>query len=40
MQQAIFWTTEEVAARANKLYAEKIRSMIISAISVDKLDTN
>jgi hypothetical protein len=25
MQQAIFWTTEEVAARANKLYAEDIR---------------
>jgi hypothetical protein len=25
MQQAIFWTVEEVAARAKKLYADKIR---------------
>ena len=28
MQQAIFWTVEEVAAKAKKLYADKIRSIV------------
>jgi hypothetical protein len=28
MQQAIFWTVEEVAARAKRLYADKIRSIV------------
>jgi hypothetical protein len=28
MQPAIFWTVEEVATRAKKLYADKIRSIV------------
>jgi hypothetical protein len=28
MQQAIFWTVEEVAARAKRLYADKIQSIV------------
>lgn len=37
MQQAIFWTTEEVVARANKLYAEKIRSQVECEGNIGKM---
>jgi hypothetical protein len=37
MQQAIFWTVEEVAARANKLYAEKIRSQVECEDNIGKM---
>jgi hypothetical protein len=37
MQQAIFWTVEEVAARANKLYADKIRSEVEQKDNIGKM---
>lgn len=37
MQQAIFWTTEEVAARANKLYTDKIRSLVEHEDNIGKM---
>jgi hypothetical protein len=37
MQQAIFWTVEEVAARANKLYAEKIRFVVEHEDNIGKM---
>jgi hypothetical protein len=37
MQQAIFWTVEEVAARANKLYVDKIRSQVECEDNIGKM---
>lgn len=37
MQQAIFWTVEEVAARAKKLYADKIRAIIECEANIGKM---
>jgi hypothetical protein len=37
MQQAIFWTVEEVAARAKKLYADKIRSIVEHEENIGKM---
>jgi hypothetical protein len=37
MQQAIFWTVEEVAARAKKLYADKIRSIVEHEDNIGKM---
>jgi hypothetical protein len=37
MQQAIFWTVEEVAARAKKLYADKIRSEVENEANIGKM---
>jgi hypothetical protein len=37
MQQAIFWTVEEVATRANKLYADKIRSVVEHEDNIGKM---
>jgi hypothetical protein len=37
MQQAIFWTVEEVAARAKKLYADKIRSEVEHEANIGKM---
>jgi hypothetical protein len=37
MQQAIFWTVEEVAARANKLSADKIRSQVECENNIGKM---
>jgi hypothetical protein len=37
MQQAIFWTVEEVATRAKKLYADKIRSVVEHEENIGKM---
>jgi hypothetical protein len=37
MQQAIFWTVEEVAARAKKLYADKIQSQVECEDNIGKM---
>ncbi len=37
MQQAIFWTVEEVAARATKLYTDKIRSIVEHEDNIGKM---
>lgn len=37
MQQAIFWTVEEVAAKAKKLYADKIRSIVEHEDNIGKM---
>jgi hypothetical protein len=37
MQQAIFWTVDEVATRANKLYADKIRSQVECEDNIGKM---
>ncbi len=37
MQQAIFWTVEEVAARAKKLYADNIRSQVEQENNIGKM---
>jgi hypothetical protein len=37
MQQAIFWTVEEVAARAKKLYADKIRAVVECEVNIGKM---
>jgi hypothetical protein len=37
MQQAIFWTVEEVAASAKKLYADKIRSIVEHEENIGKM---
>jgi hypothetical protein len=37
MQQAIFWTVEEVAAKAKKLYADKIRSTVEHEDNIGKM---
>jgi hypothetical protein len=37
MQQAIFWTVEEVAARAKKLYADKIRAQVECEDNIGKM---
>lgn len=37
MQQAIFWTVEEVAARAKKLYADKIRAKVEHEDNIGKM---
>ena len=37
MQQAIFWTVEEVAARAKKLYADNIRSIVEHEGNIGKM---
>lgn len=37
MQQAIFWTVEEVAARAKKLYADNIRSQVECKDNIGKM---
>ena len=37
MQQAIFWTVEEVAERANKLYADKIRPIVEHEENIGKI---
>jgi hypothetical protein len=35
--QAIFWTVEEVAARANKFYADTIRSQVECEDNIGKM---
>jgi hypothetical protein len=37
MQQAIFWTVEEVAERANKLYVDQIRSIVEHEENIGKM---
>jgi hypothetical protein len=37
MQQAIFWTVEEVATRAQKLYADKIRAIVEHEENIGKM---
>jgi hypothetical protein len=37
MQPAIFWTVEEVARRAKKLYADKIRSIVECEDNIGKM---
>jgi hypothetical protein len=37
MQQAIFWTVEEVATRAKKLYTDKIRSIVEHEENIGKM---
>jgi hypothetical protein len=37
MQQAIFWTVEEVATKAKKLYADKIRSVVEHEGNIGKM---
>ena len=37
MQQAIFWTVEEVAKRATKLYIDKIRSIVEHEANIGKM---
>ena len=37
MQQAIFWTVEEVATRAKKLYADNIRSIVEHEDNIGKM---
>ena len=37
MQQAIFWTVEEVATRANKLYVDKIRPIVEHEDNIGKM---
>ncbi|WP_309738383.1 hypothetical protein [Chamaesiphon sp. OTE_20_metabat_361] len=37
MQQAIFWTVEEVATRAKKLYADNIRSQVEHEENIGKM---
>ena len=37
MQQAIFWTVEEVAAKAKKLCADKIRSIVEHEDNIGKM---
>jgi hypothetical protein len=37
MQQAIFWTVEEVAKRANKLYVDSIRSIVEHEENIGKM---
>jgi hypothetical protein len=37
MQQAIFWTVEEVVARANKLYAGKIRLPLVGYANASRM---
>ena len=37
MQQAIFWTVEEVATRANKLYVDKIRAIVEHEDNIGKM---
>jgi hypothetical protein len=37
MQQAIFWTVEEVAERANKLYVDSIRSIVEHEENIGKM---
>ena len=37
MHQAIFWTVEEVATRANKLYADKIRAVVEYEDNIGKM---
>ncbi len=37
MQPAIFWTVEEVATRAKKLYAEKIQAIVDREENVGKM---
>jgi hypothetical protein len=37
MQPAIFWTVEEVATRAKKLYADKIRSIVEQENDIGKM---
>jgi hypothetical protein len=37
MQQAIFWTVEEVATRAKKLYADKIRAIVEYEENIGKM---
>jgi hypothetical protein len=37
MQQAIFWTVEEVAGRVKKLYAENIRSIVEHEDNIGKM---
>jgi hypothetical protein len=37
MQQAIFWTVEEVATRAKKLYVDKIRSIVEHEENIGKM---
>jgi hypothetical protein len=37
MQQAIFWTVEEVATRATKLYIDKIRSIVEHEDNIGKM---
>jgi hypothetical protein len=37
MQQAIFWTVEEVSERANKLYSDKIRPIVEHEENIGKM---
>jgi hypothetical protein len=37
MQLAIFWTVEEVATRAKKLYADKIRAIVEQEDNIGKM---
>jgi hypothetical protein len=37
MQPAIFWTVEEVATRAKKLYVDKIRSLVEHEDNIGKM---
>ena len=37
MQQAIFWTVEEVATRAKKLYVDKIRAIVEHEDNIGKM---
>lgn len=37
MQPAIFWTVEEVAIRAKKLYADKIRAIVEQEDNIGKM---
>lgn len=37
MQQAIFWTVEEVATRAQKLYSDKIRLIVEHEENIGKM---
>ena len=37
MQQAIFWTVEEVAARAKNLYVDKIRLQVECEANIGKM---
>jgi hypothetical protein len=37
MQQAIFWTVEEVATRAKKLYTDKIRLLVEHEDNIGKM---
>ena len=37
MQQAIFWTVEEIATRAKKLYADKIRAIVEHEDNIGKM---